>query len=449
MPAEVSISYKNSVISEMSESGTKTLETGGTYCEDDITITYDRPPSGAGSVIAVEDTLDEHGGTIRTITAVSLEGDTVSPSVLMSGYTAHNSLGQPITGTATGGSITVDSLSVTQNGTYTASAGHAYSPVIVSVSGSTINNQDKTVNPSLSAQTVTYDSGYTGLGTVTVTAMPALTLPTTASTTATTGYTQKATITPSTTSQYINIGTGYNSASAYYTFSAMQAMTLPTAPTTTSTGTLKATIDRSTATRYLNIPTGYNSASAFYTISSVPNGTVTAPTTITSTGATVTTGTNTLTLSKTVSVTPNVTTAGYISQGTAGNATVSLTATVTTLAATTYNVSTANQTISSARYLTGSQTIRGVTTANLSAANIKAGTTITVGDSASATRIATVTGTFTNDATALASQINSGATAYVNGSKVTGTQVIQTYYSGSTTPASSLGINGDLYLKVG
>lgn len=39
------------------------------------------------------------------------------------------------TGSGGGGSITVEALSVTQNGTYTAQTGHAYSPVTVNVSG--------------------------------------------------------------------------------------------------------------------------------------------------------------------------------------------------------------------------------------------------------------------------------------------------------------------------
>lgn len=36
----VSVKYKGNVITEMEESGTKTLKTGGMYCEDDITIEH-------------------------------------------------------------------------------------------------------------------------------------------------------------------------------------------------------------------------------------------------------------------------------------------------------------------------------------------------------------------------------------------------------------------------
>lgn len=54
----------------------------------------------------------------------------------------------------------------------------------------------------------------------------------------------------------------------------------------------------------------------------------------------------------------------------------------------------------------------------------------------------------TSDASADATVINSGSTAYVNGVKVSGSQVIQVYRTGSITPSSSLGNNGDLYLKV-
>lgn len=41
----------------------------------------------------------------------------------------------------------------------------------ISGGGGSINNQDKTVSPSISLQSVTFDSGYTGLGTVTINAV--------------------------------------------------------------------------------------------------------------------------------------------------------------------------------------------------------------------------------------------------------------------------------------
>lgn len=108
-------------------------------------------------------------------------------------------------------------------------------------------------------------------------------------------------------------------------------------------------------------------------VAAMPTGTATAPSTISGTSATVSTGTNTLTLSKTVSNTPQVT-AGYVSSGTAGNSAVSLTANVTTKGTATITPTTSNQTIASGTYLTGTQTISG--DANLVAGNIKSGTTI-------------------------------------------------------------------------
>lgn len=137
-------------------------------------------------------------------------------------------------------------------------------------------------------------------------------------------------------------------------------------------------------------PAGYYANSASKTVAS---GSATPPTTISGSQATLTTGTNTITLQKTLSVTPQVS-AGYVSAGTAGNVLVNLNANVTTKAATTYHPSSSQQTIASDTYLTGTQTINAVTTTNLTAANIKSGVVVQVGDSSDPDCVTSVTGTY-------------------------------------------------------
>lgn len=136
------------------------------------------------------------------------------------------------------------------------------------------------------------------------------------------------------------------------------------------TATLRSNSDMTVSGATVSVPAGLYLDP--YT-KSVSNGSATAPTSISGSSASVSTGTNTLTLTKTISVTPNVT-AGYVSNGTAGNSSVSLTASVTTKAAATITPTTSNQTISSGTYLTGTQTIKG--DSNLVASNIVAGKTI-------------------------------------------------------------------------
>lgn len=59
-------------------------------------------------------------------------------------------------------------------------------------------------------------------------------------------------------------------------------------------------------------------------------------------------------------------------------------------------------------------------------------------------RFTDVTGT-----TATAADVASGETFYLaNGNQATGTLAFATIHTGSSTPASSLGNNGDVYLKV-
>ena len=138
------------------------------------------------------------------------------------------------------------------------------------------------------------------------------------------------------------------------------------------TGTIetKEGTDLTVSGATVTVPAGYYSSQQ---TKSVANGSATSPSAISGSSAAVTTGNNTLTLTKSVSVTPDVT-PGYVSSGTAGDANVSLTASVTTKAAATITPGTSNQTIAAGTYLTGAQTIAG--DADLVAANIVAGKSI-------------------------------------------------------------------------
>lgn len=122
-------------------------------------------------------------------TLIDLTSDTITAENVIEGYTFHKADGSTVSGTLThltnaeideitgssgggGSSVTVEALSVTANGTYTAPSGTAYSPVTVNVPTPAPSLQSKSVTPSTSQQTVQPDSGYDGLSSVTVGAIP-------------------------------------------------------------------------------------------------------------------------------------------------------------------------------------------------------------------------------------------------------------------------------------
>ena len=231
-------------------------------------------------------------------------------------------------------------LAITANGTGIDVT--QYASVSVDVpTGSTINNQDKTVTPTESQQTITADSGYTGLGTITVNAIP--------STYVGSGITQRTSDDLTVSGATVSVPAGYYSAAASKSV-ATGTEGAPTAskgtvtnhsisitPSVTNTagyisgGTHSGTAVTVSASELVSGTYSVTASGTHdvtnYASASVAAGSTTAPASISGTAASVSTGSGTLTLTKTVSVTPTIST-GYITSGTAGNSSVSLTANV-------------------------------------------------------------------------------------------------------------------------
>ena len=171
----------------------------------------------------------------------------------------------------------------------------------------------------------------------------------------------------------------------------------------------KTNINPTTSSQTITADNGYDGLSSVQ-INAMSSGSATTPATSITANPIIsvnTSGVITATASASQSITPSVS-AGYVSSGTAGTVSVSGSNTyqLTTKAAATITPGTTDQTIAAGTYLTGVQTIAG-------------------------------------DADLIASNILSG----VNIFGVNGSVVIQKYYTGSSTPSSSLGSNGDIYLQ--
>lgn len=492
---EVSAISKTYVGSEVARKSSTDLTASG------ATITA---PAGYYASAATKSVASGTAGTpTATKGTVSNHSINITPSVTnVTGYIT----GGTVNGTAV--SVSASELvsgtrSITENGTGIDVTN--YASVDVAVPATAPNLQSKTATPTESAQTITADSNYDGLSAVEVDAISSTYVgsgisqrsssdltSSGATVTVPAGYysTQSsksvATVTHPDPSVSINSTTGLVTAShtqsagyvsAGTTSDTLQLTTQGAATITPSesaqtavaagrytTGavsvaaipstyvgsdiTRRDDTDLSASGATVTVPAGYYESEE---TKSVASGSATTPATTITANPTISvnsSGLITATASASQNVTPTVS-AGYVSSGTAGTVSVngSNTSQLTTQGATTYNTSITDQTIASGRYLTGTQTIKAVTTSGITSANIKAGTTVTVGDANDANRIVGVTGTFTSDATASASDIASGATAYVNGSKVTGTLSFQTIYSGSSAPSSSTGTDGDIYIQ--
>lgn len=383
--------------------------------------------------------------------------------------------------------VPTETKSITANGTYTPSDGKYFSSVSVSVVGDTFDTQEKTVTPTESEQIIGPDAGYDGLSSVTVGAISSTyigsgitrksaetyapteseqtinagqyldgvqTISAIPSTYVGSGVTRKgaATITPSESTQTIAANqylTGVQTISAIPSDYVGSDVTRKSAATITPTeseqvissgqylegtqtisaipsnyvGSGVTTKGATTITPSTSAQTAVSAgtyATGNITVSAMPNGALSELTINESTGL----------------VTSGVTTSGYISNS------ATKTLQLNTKSAATITPTTTDQTVSAGQYLVGAQTIQG--DVNLIPANIASGVSIFG-----------VTGTYqggggtdTSDATATEADIVNGKTAYINGGKVTGTLVVQNYYTGTTTPESTTGEDGDLYFKV-
>ena len=144
---------------------------------------------------------------------------------------------------------------------------------------------------------------------------------------------------------------------------------------------------------------------------------------------------------------------GHSAYDNAGNLIVG---TISSKAAATYYPSTSDQTIASGQYLSGTQTIKAVKLTNISAANIKYGVTVEVGDASDTDRVTSVAGTFTatpSGKTAVtAAAMRSGYSGFINGTQVDGTMPdtsvttglsntgISTYFNEGSSSSNSISI---------
>ena len=392
-------------------------------------------------------------GTAGTPTAtkgtVSNHQVSITPSVT-------NTTGYITGGTNNGTAVTVTAAElasgnkeITSNGTDIDVVG--YSTVSVAVPEASL--QAKTgINPTTSSQTITADSGYDGLSSVQINAMPSGTASTPATTitanpsisinstgliTATTSASQN--ITPSVSEGYVSSGT---SGTVTVSGSNTQQLTTQAAKTVTPTeseqtavaanvyttgivkvGAISSTYvgsgitqrddtDLTVSGATVTVPSGYYASDETKSVTSgsasTPATTITANPSITVSSS----GLITATTSTSQNITPTVS-AGYVSSGTAGTVTVSGSNTeqLTTKGATTYNTSTTDQTIASGTYLTGTQTIKGVTVSGLDASKILSGTTVMIGDANDSDRIASVSGTLTFSTVTVSSSAPSGGSS--------------------------------------
>lgn len=321
---------------------------------------------------------------VNGVTRLDLTSDTVAPGNLLSPETATGADGERVTGSI----ATKTSSDLTASGaTVTAPAGHYASAASKSVVTATQATPSVSINNStgLVTATATQTAGYVSAGSKSGT----LQLTTQAATTITPTESEQTAVAANVyTTGIVKVG----AISSTYVGSGI-----------TQNDSSDLTVSGATVT----VPAGHYETQA---TKSVASGSATIDVNMTVApiiSVNASTGLITSSNNTSVGAAPTVT-AGYVSSGTTGSVYVhgSSTKQLPTQAAQTLYPSTADQTIASGVYLTGTQTIAAIKTTNLSADVIKSGVTVKIGDDVDDDRVAAVTGTFDGEKSVSVSDVN-------------------------------------------
>ena len=308
--SEVTITYKGSAIAEMNASGQKTLTTGGCYCEDDITIEYNRPESPTPALQSKTVTPTESEQTVTAdsgydglseVTVEAIDSDYVG-----TGVTRRSSSDL----TVSGATVTVPAGFYDFSASKSVASGSATTPATTITANPSISvNASGLISATASASqsvTPTVSAGYVSSGT-------AGTITVSGSNTSQLSTQSAVTATPTESEQTI-VSAGK------YTTGAIKVGAISS--TYVGSGiTRRDSTDLTASGATVSVPSGYYEEAASKSVSmgsaSTPATTITANPTISVSSS----GLITASVSKTQGVTPTVS-AGYVSSGTSGTITV-------------------------------------------------------------------------------------------------------------------------------